>query len=131
MGSVRTRDGSDLLFIDFRYRGVRCREKSNLKDSPSNRRKLEKLLECIEAEITLGIFDYGKYFPKSKRSTQFAEREQKMSPATGSVPSFSECTETWFSEVEHEWRNSHRENTRHILDYHLLPELLKLVILIK
>ena len=60
MGSIRARGNPGKLFIDFRYRGVRCREQTLMDDNPSNRRKLQSLLDRIEAEITLGSFDYGK-----------------------------------------------------------------------
>ena len=72
MGSIRVRKNNGKLFIDFRYQNERCREQTLLEDTPVNRRKLEKLLQRIEAEITLGSFDYQKYFPKSAIAKKFA-----------------------------------------------------------
>ena len=66
MGSINKLH-NDTLYIDFRYRGKRCKEYTKLKDSPPNRRRLANILERIEAEIILGTFDYAAYFPKSKR----------------------------------------------------------------
>ncbi|EQD58801.1 hypothetical protein B1A_10650, partial [mine drainage metagenome] len=67
MASVRARsDGR--LFFDFRFRGSRCRELTALGDTPANRRKMEKALARIEADIAAGTFDYGTTFPGSKRA---------------------------------------------------------------
>ena len=65
MGSITSRYGH--LYVDFRYLNKRCQEVTSLKDNQANRVKLAKILERIEAEILLGIFDYAKYFPKSKQ----------------------------------------------------------------
>jgi len=51
VGSVRARKDTGKLFIDFRYQGVRCREQTLLDDTPTNRNRLERLLERIEREI--------------------------------------------------------------------------------
>nr|WP_244656482.1 DUF3596 domain-containing protein [Psychrobacter cibarius] len=50
--------------------GKRCRETTNLTDTPVNRKKLEKVIEKMEAEIILGLFNYAKYFPKSDKVTK-------------------------------------------------------------
>jgi len=71
MASIRVRKETGLLFFDFRYQGVRCREQSTLKNSPANRRKMKQVLDRIEAEITLGTFEYRKYFPNSPLADQF------------------------------------------------------------
>ena len=51
MPSIRSRADNGLLFFDFRFHGDRCREQTLLSDTPANRRKLEKVLDKIEAEI--------------------------------------------------------------------------------
>jgi len=38
MGSVNSRDGK--LYLDFRYKGKRCREQTRLANTPANRQKL-------------------------------------------------------------------------------------------
>lgn len=73
MATIRERSGK--LIADFRYMGIRCRETTNLEDNAYNRRILKKRLEQLEAEITLGTFEYEKYFPKSKRVDDFKEKE--------------------------------------------------------
>ena len=66
MPNVRVHKPNGMLFFDFRYRGMRCREYTALPDSPANRKKMEKVLERIEAEMKAGTFEYEKYFPNSK-----------------------------------------------------------------
>ncbi|AWL13326.1 hypothetical protein HMF8227_02878 [Saliniradius amylolyticus] len=65
MAKINVRKETGKLFIDFRYRNVRCREQADLTDTPSNRRKLKGLVDRIEAEILLGTFDYATFFPNS------------------------------------------------------------------
>lgn len=123
MGSVRDKRGK--LFFDFRYRGERCREHTILVDNASNRKKMIKMLERIEAEITLGTFDYAKYFPGSKNAAKFAVEKSQASATqstTPSTPLYRDFAETWFIECEPLWRRSHIATIRSTLDRHLIPE---------
>lgn len=117
MGSVSTRKESGNLFIDFRYKGTRCREQTALPDTKANRKKVEKLLERIEAEITLGVFDYAKTFPNSPR----AEKFKKLDMGQGDTPLFEAFANTWFDEMLIQWRKSHQLKIRMTLDKYLLP----------
>jgi len=99
MGSIRVRK-SGYLFFDFRYSGVRCREVTRLRDTKANRRRMERVLRKIEAEITLGTFDYAAYFPKSPLATRLQQEAEKdvsaSSPAeAGGTPTFRDFAETW------------------------------------
>ena len=66
MASIRVRKETGLLFFDFRFRGQRCREQTMLQDTPANRKRLEKALAKIEADIAAGTFDYSATFPGSR-----------------------------------------------------------------
>ena len=72
MASIQVRKETNRLIIDFYHRGQRCREQTTLEDAPSNRKKLEKILERIETDIKFGTFDYAKSFPGSKNIAKFA-----------------------------------------------------------
>lgn len=76
MGSVRKREDNGLLFVDFRFRGIRCREQTALPDNASNQKKVQKVLDRIEADIAAGTFDYRRYFPMSKNAVKFDAEEQ-------------------------------------------------------
>ncbi|TCS35612.1 integrase [Paucimonas lemoignei] len=139
MSSIRARKESGKLFIDFRYKNVRCREQTALDDTPENRKRLGVLLKKIEAEITLGTFDYRTYFPESRNALKFDAQpipvgigskspenlygggtEQRVSPAR---PSFKDFANEWYGENEVRWRRSQRKTVRGTLDRHLIPAL--------
>jgi len=137
MASIQLRKETGTLIIDFYFKGVRCREQTALNDTPANRKKLQKLIERMEAEMAAGKFDYGQAFPGSKLLSKFKSAEQasgqvsawdtdqpvglKVSPTIGYAPLFRDFTETWFTEKEVEWRKSHRISTRADLDKLLIP----------
>ncbi|WP_018950949.1 site-specific integrase [Thioalkalivibrio sp. AKL12] len=120
MGSVRVRPQTGKLFLDFRYRGRRCREQTALDDTPANRKKARQVLERIEAEITLGSFDYARYFPESANIALFASTNGS-TPDAGSTPAFEDFAETWFGEMRIQWRKSHADTVRLTLNKYLLP----------
>lgn len=120
MGTVNQRGGK--LFIDFRYHGLRCREYTKLDETPDNRRRLNKLVERIEAEILLGSFDYANYFPNSKRVKEFSSINQRKARNLSRTPRFADFTETWFAEMSAQWRKSYTKSSRLTLDKYLLPE---------
>ena len=129
MPSIRARPETATLFLDFRYRGKRCREQTLLADTPSNRARLKRLADKIQRSITQGTFRYGDFFPDSPRCAEFAEPQQA-SPrpdgttaksAADSYPLFSEFCEIWFAESEPRWRNRYRTAVRDTLDKHVIP----------
>ena len=63
MAKVRTRPETGLLYLDFFYRGVRCREQTALPDTAENRRRVQSLMSRISKEIKQGLFDYAATFP--------------------------------------------------------------------
>ena len=119
MGKIRARADNEKLFFDFTYLDKRCREQTTLPDTPANRKKLEKILERIEAEITLGSFDYATYFPQSSRVQEFARLQAGC--AILKTPTFRDFAERWFDEKRVEWRDTHTTTVRQTLDKYLLP----------
>src|SRR3546814_10821570 len=57
MAKVRTRPETGLLYLDFFYRGVRCREQTALPDTVENRRRVQALMNRMSKEIKQGLFD--------------------------------------------------------------------------
>lgn len=120
MASVRVRKDSGKLFLDFRYRGQRCREQTALEDTSANRKMLDKLMSKVEAEITLGTFDYRQYFPNSRLAERF-ERTAPFSEGThNNTPLFEVFAEIWYEEMKIGWRESYRSSIRGILDKRIL-----------
>lgn len=134
MSKIRARPDTNKLYFDFHYSGVRCREYSTLDDTPTNRRKMEKVLEKIEVEIAVGTLDYGRYFPGSKLAKRFAsEKAQRPGDpirlSRGSaarleppaLPLFNDFVAAWLPQKQIEWRHSHKLNIESVLKVHLYP----------
>lgn len=142
MASIRTRKDNGLIFIDFRYKGIRCREQTALINNAANLKKVQKVLERIEAEISSGTFEYSRFFPGSRNAEKFSNPEvlpselsqvaqavgvqaSQVSYSTTEVikhtPLVREFVETWYAEKEVEWRRSHKKTIRSDLDSQILP----------
>ncbi len=127
MGSVRSRKENGYLFFDFRYKGTRCREQTILPDGKDNRRRMEKVLKKIEAEIELGTFDYGKYFPESPMISQFDVGD---SPGDETVVEavkaeehlFKDFSKEWVEENVVRWKKSYQGMMEGTINQHLLPQ---------
>lgn len=140
MGSVRISDTTDSLFMDFRYRGRRCREYTALVDNAANRKKLEKALSKIESEIVAGTFIYANYFPNSKALKRLEVAEARatgeaaaMTPVAAAVdsvikdaapeaPLFQTFANQWVDEHSIEWRRSHIRSLLSTLNSRLIPQ---------
>tara|TARA_R100000049_G_C1953854_1_gene104579 strand:+ start:1279 stop:2487 length:1209 start_codon:yes stop_codon:yes gene_type:complete len=123
VGKIVERPETGKLFFDFRYRDKRCREQTALDNTPANRKKLEAILKRIEAEITLGTFEYHKYFPNSPKAQEFTQQaELQRSRQAHDTPLFSEFCETWMDEMRVQWRKSHITTIEGTLKNYLIPE---------
>jgi integrase len=120
MGTLISRSG--VIYVDFRFKGQRCREVTNMTDTPQNRRKCEAFLKRIEAEIVLGTFDYAAYFPDGGKVEVFRTLEKRVASAKSDTPMFREFAETWFAERRIEWRRSYADTMRITLNKYLLPQ---------
>ena len=109
------------LFFDFSYQGIRCREYTKLKEGAKNKKRMDLMMDRIEAEILLGSFDYAKYFPNSVHLKKFQAIENKRVELVDGIPRFRDFTETWFSENEIAWKPSYSSTLRNSLDKHILP----------
>lgn len=129
MGAVNGRDGR--LYLDFRFRGKRCREQTKLTDTPANRKKLGKVLALIEQQIRAGTFDYGHHFPNSPRVEQFRQLEVLIrQQAVGGEMGFASFASQWLEEKRVEWRDSQYETVEGILRCHLVPTFGEMAIIV-
>lgn len=137
MAKVRVRPETGMLYLDFFYRGVRCREQTALPDTAENRRRVQSLMTRISREIKQGLFDYAATFPGSPRAAKFAAPPAGVegtfptmaggnplpaAPAIPDTPSFSDFSVTWRKEMAPQWRRQHRESVDATFDAHLLAE---------
>lgn len=132
MSSIRAQTG--FLFFDFRFRGHRCREYTKLADTPSNRKRMEKVLAKIEHAIATESFDYAAFFPGSRMIERVGEPAEATAgdvvAATGSgrtksasvtTPLFRHFIGAWYAQSLPGWRKSHAATVRSSIDLHLLP----------
>ena len=66
---IRSKHGK--LFLDFSWRGVRCREYVRDADTPANRKSLAVRWRLIAAQIEAGTFDYRAWFPQGTQLALF------------------------------------------------------------
>lgn len=134
MANVRVRPDTGMLYLDFTYQGVRCREQTALNDTADNRKKVTTLLNRILKEIRQGAFDYAAIFPGSPRASRFGKgasvgnltaSSNVVAPVvaipTTRVPLFGEFSTTWRAEMAPQWRRQHRSGVDDIFDKHLQP----------
>jgi len=123
MGSIRSRKENGLLMFDFRYQGKRCREQTTLPDTAENRRKMEKVIKRIDAEITMGTFIYGNYFPNSPIAKQLTENIHVIAKekASSESPLLKDFAWEWFEENTVRWKRSYRITQKINLNCHLIP----------
>lgn len=120
MGKVRVRKETDKLYFDFMYHGLRCREMTALTNTSENQRKMEQMLKRIDAEIMLGQFDYGRYFPNSKMLEKLTRKERLQNCGSRDDPLFKDFVEEWLFENEVRWKKSYAANISGILRIYLL-----------
>lgn len=126
-----------MLYLDFFYRGVRCREQTTLPDTAENRRRVQSVMNRISKEIKQGLFDYATTFPGSPRAAQFAGPAASIGsivptaaggnsppsvPALPDTPTFSDFSVTWRKEMAPQWRRQHRDSVDATFAAHLLTE---------
>ncbi|WP_198244471.1 Arm DNA-binding domain-containing protein [methane-oxidizing endosymbiont of Gigantopelta aegis] len=117
MGSIRVRRETGKLFFDFKYQNIRCREQTTLEDTKINRNRLQKVMDKIDAEITLGIFNYRTYFPNSSMVAKFDQLETRKRILSGDAkPKFKDFAAEWFDEMQVGWRHSHQVTVKRMLN---------------
>ena len=137
MAKVRVRPETGMLYLDFFYRGVRCREQTALPDTTENRRRVQALMNRISKEIKQGLFDYAATFPGSPKATRFTAPTEATEngvltgvgrtplptvEATPDTPTFADFSVTWRKEMAPQWRRQHRDSVDATFDAHLLAE---------
>jgi len=78
MASFHAKDG--YLYIDFRWRGLRCREATRLEDNKDNRRRVRRTVRQIDGDIAAGTFEYQRWFPRGRKAGLLAAPESNAPP---------------------------------------------------
>lgn len=120
MASIRVRPETGLLFIDYRVDGKRCREQTDLKDTATNRKKLNKRLRQIETAIKQGRFETLLEEPAKVDAEVQSPLVVEMT-AVSSTPLFKHYVQEWLSVTKVAWRRSHTMNIEGMVDRYFLP----------
>src|SRR5206468_12145864 len=80
------------LYIDFRWRGVRCQEATRLADTTENRAKVRRDIRQIDGEIAAGTFEYLRWFPHGRKARLFTPTE------SDEPPLYREYVERWLAD---------------------------------
>lgn len=135
MGTVNARQlhGLSCLYMDFRYKGKRYRKQTTLEDTPANRKRLAKKLAVIEAEITVGTFNYERHFkdgkgPESDDEADYdgptlsrQSQRQRSVQEHVNTPHFRDLAREWMNAFDLGWRRTHRASVESRLERHILP----------
>ena len=90
MASFYVKDGR--LYIDFRWRGIRCQEATRLVDTADNRAKVRRDVRQLDGELAAGTFEYLRWFPRGRKAALFAPLE-----STGPPP-YSAYVRRWLAD---------------------------------
>lgn len=113
--SPGVRRGSEsTIEIDFRYRGVRCRERIDLPPTPRNLAVAERLRGAILLEIASGTFDYATRFPDSPTA-------RRLTSAPKQFVGVSEALDNWLARKTPELEHSSLVNYRRAVERTLKP----------
>lgn len=118
MASLRSRDSK--LFVDFRYRGQRCREPLGRLDTPGQRLEAQVLVDRLAQAVDRESFDYATFFPRSpslRRHAGWGARIAVPEP----VPTLEAFAARWQAEKAPGWRIATRRAVAGILSLHLIP----------
>jgi len=115
MGNVRMTK-AEYLYFDFFYEGERCREYTELKNTPENMKLMKEAMDRIDGEINLGTFSYSKYFPQSSKEKRFSCGEEGDDGIT-----FREYAQKWYRNNKVQWKPSVRKDFRSTMEGHLIP----------
>ena len=134
MGNVRARKETGKLYLDFHCEGQRFREQTALVDNAKNRKRVQSILDKVEAKLKLGEFVYEEFFPGSKNiqkfktiasqgSQQAAAKPTRIisEPNRPATPGFALFARQWQQEKQVEWRASHARNIECVLNSSLVP----------
>jgi integrase len=97
--------------ISFMYRGVRCRERVQLKPSPTNLKRAEQHRAAILHAIASGTFDYRATFPESKIAARFEEA----AAAPGDLMLVGDYLDKWLDRQKLERKASSYDTYRKIV----------------
>ena len=114
MASVQKEKSGNLCLM-FRFKGQQIKENFKLKDTPRNRKALEKIAISVQYEIdNFNTLNYSKYFPAGKKGHFFGEKKKD-------YEFFKDYILKWYESTKTQWRKSTLEAYKANLFCHIIP----------
>lgn len=102
-----------ILFLDFHYKGIRCRESTGLKDTPKNRKLALDWDATIRRETRPGVFQYTVHFPHSKKNNLFYSSKK----------TFADLAKSWLASHKGSWADWTYRKFRDDLEKRIVPKI--------
>ena len=109
------------VVMPFTYLGKRCRETCPKPTTKSGWKLLEQKHQTILFEISMGIFDYLKHFPNSKRGKMLLK-------SRADFYTIGDGLKDWFKRNESKYERSTVQGYKSAIFYHLIPQFGSLAI---
>lgn len=125
-GIVRWKKGSEKLYVDFYYFGVRIVKSTGLSDTPQNYAKAREWLDRNLEKIASGTFVFAQAFPgaSQKEKEYFAEREGWSYTPEPRQILFGEYAAKWMKEIWGDFPSEGKQRDfKQVINYWLLPYL--------
>jgi integrase len=113
MASFHSKDG--YLYVDFRWRGLRFREATRLRDSVENRAQIRRTVRQIDGEIAARTFDYLLWFPQGRRAALFA------APESATPPLYRDYVKKWLDDKQARLGAGTAYDWQRIVESRLIP----------
>ena len=113
MASFHAKDG--YLYIDFRWRGLRCREATRLEDNKDNRARVRLTVRQIDGDIAAGTFEYQRWFPRGRKAGLFAP------PESNAPPLYAAYVRRWLADKTARLGAGTAYDWRRIVESRLIP----------
>lgn len=102
----------EFLYLDFRFKSVRFRQSTELRDTQKNKKVVQEWDAAILHEIRLGTFDLARHFPRSGRVLKPPRNR-----------TFAGAAKTWLDSHRGTWAELTYRKFRDDLERRILPEL--------
>ncbi len=114
-GHITRKNGSGMLYFDFKYRDKRLEKSTGLPDNEDNRKKAREALTILIERLERGIIGFAQAFPNAseKEKAYFALLENRSYVREPWDVCFGTYTEKWMKEI---MANFPSENKRHDYD---------------
>lgn len=96
------------------YQGIRCRESVPLPPTKTEMKVLEKKLQAIKYEISIGQFQYLKHFPESKKG-------KKLQANSSDHLTIEQALIDWLRRTQAKCEKSTIRDYRSVVYHHLIP----------